>query len=223
MPRAFELPERLDDPNIHYCGTGIDLERSDEPFPWSELPALEARPDLPVVLCSLGSQADLESAVAQRFFQTVAATAAANPAWQLILSVGKAFDPETLGALPANLHASRWVPQLDVLRRARLMVTHGGAGTVKECILLGVPTIVLPLMRDQFEVARRVVHHRLGVSGSLAELSPERLSAMIAEVAGDDAMRQRVAAMQQLFVAADRAQTEVDVVEGALARAPVPR
>jgi MGT family glycosyltransferase len=222
MPRAFELPEMLDEPNTHFCGTGIDLERSDEAFPWHELPALAARPDLPVVFCSLGSQADLEPAAAQRFFQTVAATAAANPSWQLILAVGRAFDPGTLGPLPANLHAGRWVPQLDVLRRARLMVTHAGAGTVKECILLGVPMVVLPLMRDQFDAARRVVHHRLGISGSLAELTPERLTAMIGEVVADEAMRQRVAAMQQLFLAADRAMTEVDVVEAALVRAPVP-
>ncbi len=220
MPRALELPELVDDPNLHYTGTGIDLERSDAAFPWHELPALEERPGTPLVFCSLGSQADLEPATARRFFQAVTATAAAHPEWQLILSIGKGFDPAALGALPPNLHAARWVPQLDVLRRARLMVTHAGAGTVKECILLGVPMVALPLMRDQFEMARRIVHHRLGVSGQLAEITAERLGAMIAEVAGDAAMRERVAAMQQLVLAADRATTAVDVIETALAGAP---
>jgi UDP:flavonoid glycosyltransferase YjiC (YdhE family) len=110
------------------------------------------------------------------------------------------------------------VPQLDVLRRADLIVTHGGAGTVKESILLGVPMVVLPLMRDQFEMAQRVVHHQLGIAGNLAEITPERLGSLIGAAAADGALKRRVITMQQLFRESDRSSVGVDVVETALKR-----
>ncbi len=215
MPRALELPDVLDDPNVFYVGTGIDLVRREEPFPWGEIAGGRY-----LVYCSLGSQCDLEPETARRFFHAVLGAAAAHPEWQLILSVGRGCDPAELPPAPANLHLSRWVPQLAVLERADLMVTHGGAGTVKECILLGVPMVVLPLMRDQFGMARRVVHHRLGIAGSLAEITAEALSSLIAEAAADGSLPARVEAMGQLCREEDRSSVGVDVIEAALAGVP---
>jgi zeaxanthin glucosyltransferase len=210
LPRAIEMPE-VDDPNLFYIGTGIDPVRVEEPFPWSEIAGGRY-----LVYGSMGSQGELAPDVTRRFFAAVVGAAAAHPEWQLILSVGKTFDPADLAPVPANLHVSRWVPQLDVLRRADLMVTHGGAGTIKEAILCGVPLVVLPSMRDQFEMARRVVHHRLGVAGSLAAVTAETLAALIAEAATDSLLKERVAAMRQLFLTADESSLGVDVVEAVL-------
>jgi zeaxanthin glucosyltransferase len=214
MPRALELPEMPDDPNLFYVGTGMDLVRCDEPFPWGEIAAGRY-----LVYCSLGSQCDLEPEVARRFFRAVLGAAAAHPEWQIILSVGRGFDPAELLPAPENVHVSRWVPQLDVLRRADLVVTHGGSGTVKESILLGVPMVVLPLMRDQFDMAQRVLYHRLGVAGKLAEITAEALGRLIGEAAADASLKPRVAAMRQRIEKEDRSSLGVDVVEAALAGA----
>jgi MGT family glycosyltransferase len=214
LPRAMELPEMADDPNVFYVGTGIDPDRCEAPFPWSEVAGGRY-----LIYCSLGSQCELEPEAAGRFFRAALGAAAAHPEWQLILSVGRGFDPAELSPAPANVHLSRWVPQLDVLRRADLLVTHGGTGTVKESILLGVPMVVLPLMRDQFEMARRVVHHRLGIAGSLAEITAETLGSLIGEAAADGSLRERVATMRRLCREADRSSVGVDVVEAALAGA----
>ncbi len=212
MPRCLELPEMPDDPNVYYVGTGMDLVRREEPFPWSEMAAGKY-----LVYCSLGSQCDLEPEMAYRFFHAVLGAAAAHPEWQLILSVGKGFDPADLPAPPANLYVSRWVPQLEVLRRADLLVSHGGTGTVKEAVLLGVPMIVLPLMRDQFDMAQRVLHHRLGLCGKLAEITPEGLGALIGAAAADAALKPRLTAMRERVLGEDRASLAADVVDSTLA------
>jgi len=210
MPRAIELPE-VHDANTFYVGTGIDPVRVEEPFPWSEIAGGRY-----LIYASMGSQGEIVPDDTRRFFQAVLGVAAAHPEWQILLSVGRAFDPAELAPLPANLHASRWMPQLDVLRHVDLMVTHGGAGTVKEAILLGVPLVVLPLMRDQFEMAKRIVHHRLGVAGKLAEVTAETLGGLIGEAAGDGELKGRVATMQQLFRAEDESSLAVDIVEAVL-------
>jgi len=212
MPRCLELPQVPDDPNVFYAGTGMDLVRAEEPFPWDEIAAGRY-----LVFCSLGSQCGHEPETARRFFHAVLGAAAAHPEWQLILTVGKGFDPAELPAPPPNLYLSRWVPQLEVLRRADLLVTHGGTGTVKEAVLLGVPMVVLPLMRDQFDMAQRVVYHRLGLSGTLAETTAESLAALIAAAAADETLKPRLAAMRQRVLAEDAASVAPDVVEATLA------
>jgi UDP:flavonoid glycosyltransferase YjiC (YdhE family) len=57
-------------------------------------------------------------------------------------------------------------PQYDLYRRARLVIGHGGYGTINEALAFGAPVLVLPeLVADRMETARRV--HRAGVGASL--------------------------------------------------------
>ncbi|HYQ67623.1 glycosyltransferase [Actinophytocola sp.] len=59
-------------------------------------------------------------------------------------------DPAALGELPAHVLAAGFVPQAAVLRRAALVVHHGGTGTVLGALAAGLPQVVLPLGADQF-------------------------------------------------------------------------
>jgi MGT family glycosyltransferase len=218
LPRALELPGIAGEPHLHYIGTGIDLARSAEPFPWEAVDTARS-----LVFCSLGSHAEIAAATARRFFHAVVGAAADDPQRQFILAVGRAFDPAELGSVPGNLYLSQWVPQLEVLRRADLMVTHGGAGTAKECVLMGVPMVVMPLVRDQFEMARRIVHHGLGVAGDASQSTAGTLGALIGRVAVDEAMRRRLATWRDLALREDRAGLGVEVVEAAVSAAAAAR
>ncbi len=212
LPRAIELPELRDRPGIHYIGSGVDLERREAEFSWDRI-----APDRPLIFGSLGSQADLKPELSRRFIRACAGVADARPDLQFLLSVGRAVDSADLERLPPNVQSGRWLPQLEILRHADLMVTHGGPGTVKECILLGVPMVTMPLMRDQFEMSRRIVHHWLGVQGNLPEVSPETLGVLIEEALGDSTLRARVAAMGTRFEEEDRSGVGVRVIEAAVA------
>jgi zeaxanthin glucosyltransferase len=211
LPKPFDLPDLADDPHVIYVGDGVDLTRAEEPFP---LDVLDSR--LPLVYCSLGSQCDLEAHISRRFFQCVVDTAAARPDLQFLLSVSKGFSPAEFPIHSANLVLSSWIPQVTVLGRADLMVNHAGNGTVKECIVRGVPMVVLPFMRDQFNCAQRVIHHGLGVQGDLAQMTPGRLSALIDSVVSQPDFKLRAATMQRRFREADDSQRGVEVVEAAI-------
>lgn len=54
----------------------------------------------------------------------------------VIVSTGQT-EPEALGPLPANVVPLRFVPQLEVLDRAALFVTHGGMNSVNEAMHAG--------------------------------------------------------------------------------------
>ena len=69
------------------------------------------------------------------------------------MSIGSKIDPASLGVIPNNFIVRPHVPQLEVLRRADLFITHGGMNSVSEGCWYGVQMIVLPQVGDQVVIA----------------------------------------------------------------------
>jgi MGT family glycosyltransferase len=214
LPEAFDLPERSKEAGVYHVGFGVDLERAEESFDWEGID-----PDRPLIFCSLGSQNYLTLETSRKFFQTVIATGAMHPRLQFVVSIGQMLGVSDFGEIPGNMKLRNWVPQMDVLSRASLMINHGGFGTIKECILKGVPMLVLPLRpdRDQDATADRVTHHGLGLKGDIDRITPGELGSMIERVVGDDSYRRRVAAMREKFRQEGGLETGVEVVERVIA------
>lgn len=61
-----------------------------------------------------------------------------------------------LRPVPPNVTVRHWVPQLEALARARLVVCHGGSGTVLGTLAAGLPLVILPLFADQTANAERL-------------------------------------------------------------------
>ncbi|MDO4405425.1 MAG: glycosyltransferase, partial [Atopobiaceae bacterium] len=116
----------------------------------------------------------------------------------LLISCGQAFDPSTLGALPANVRVEHSVDQLDVLSRSSLFLTHCGMNSVSEALYLGVPLLLFPLTGEQRAVARRV--EELG-AGILLDAQAENDSALLREAIlsalQDEALAESAARMRE--------------------------
>jgi UDP:flavonoid glycosyltransferase YjiC (YdhE family) len=67
------------------------------------------------------------------------------------------------------VRVERYIPQTLVLPRCRLVVSHGGSGTVIGALAHGVPMVLLPRAADQPHNARRC--EDLGVGLSLDPLT----------------------------------------------------
>jgi MGT family glycosyltransferase len=218
-PVDLELPElrRDGEPEVHYVEPMVDLARStDRPL---DAGALD--PARRLLYVSMGSQGHMLSRETMtQLLRAVAAAFAARPEWQVVIATGGWIDPAAVPPPPGGLTVA-WAPQLQLLGRAAVAVTHGGLGSVKECICSGVPMVVLPAVNDQPANARRIAHHRLGVAGEIAQASPASIAALVA-AADEPAVRQSVTQMQQRFLAADRAAPAVHLVEELLAAAAAP-
>lgn len=208
IPKAFELPNHVEDDLVFYIGPEIDLERTEEPFVWDKL-----SPDLPLIYCSMGSQHDIKHEVSRRFIRTVIDAVAERPEWQLVVSLGSRMEPEEFMPVPSNVHLTRWAPQLQLLSRASVMITHAGAGATKECIINGVPMLAVPLMRDQFDSAERIVHHGLGLRADVERVSAAEVSSMLEQLLADKLCRARVNAMREEFQRVDAMNIGVNLIE----------
>lgn len=68
-------------------------------------------------------------------------------------------------------------PDYQSYQRARLVISHGGYGTINEAAAFGVPILVVPkLAADRMETARRVIESGIGTSVDRYAVTTERFS-----------------------------------------------
>ncbi len=73
------------------------------------------------------------------------------------LEVAKLHAPNNVTLLPSAPHDA-------VMKEVSLVVTHGGHGTVSRALWHGLPLLVMPMGRDQDDIALRVEFHGAGLT-----------------------------------------------------------
>ncbi|NOJ91608.1 hypothetical protein D7W82_06600 [Corallococcus sp. CA049B] len=190
-----------------YAGPSVDLERQEPDFPWERL--RDGRPLVLVYLGTLPYVTDLDA----RLFRAVRDAAALRPGWQFVLCVGRKLDPAAFDGGAPNVIAVRRAPVVSLLRRAAAMITHGGFNSVKECISLEVPMVVLPIQYDQPGISARVVHHGLGVRAAPASVTPRTLLRLLDEVVTVPRYRENLRRLRARFEEAEQQRPAADVIE----------
>lgn len=209
-PEPFEFTG-LGMANRHYIEASLCLSRAAPTFPWYRLDEKRS-----LVYCALGSLLWGGKASYLKFFRVVVEVARSRPDLQFVIATGNALDPDDLDAPPPNLVIVKHAPQMHLLRRADMMITHGGTNSVKECIHFGVPMIAFPLGFDQPGNVARLTYHGLGVRGDLRKASPRYLLRLIETIERGPDFRRHMQCMQAKFRAADEAALGVQVVESIL-------
>jgi MGT family glycosyltransferase len=182
QPAFFDFPRRALPDCFHYTGPWHD-ERSGEEmaFPWEKL---DGRP---LVYASMGTLQNRLGFI----FQTIAAACAGLDV-QLVMSLGsRERDADALAAkFEGDPIVVPFAPQLALLRRAALSITHAGLNTALESLSFGLPMVAIPITNDQPGVASRLAY--LGVAEVVQprHLTASRLRAAIEKVLGDPRYRE---------------------------------
>jgi UDP:flavonoid glycosyltransferase YjiC (YdhE family) len=140
---------------------------------------------------------------APRFFQALGEAFDGRP-WQVMLATGP-VDPARLRPMPANVRMTRQVPQLRILRRCTVFLTHAGMNSALEGLAAGVPMALAPRSAEQHFIADQLV--RLGVGGyaRTGRHDPARLYADITKLADDPAVRTAAGAWRHRLADSDGA------------------
>jgi len=218
---GLDFPRRRLPDTVHYVGSLAAQRKTDDDhqFPWERL---DGRP---LIFASLGTVPFPANVPVYRKI----AEACAGLDAQLVLALGRWNEAgdrlrNRLGHLPGNHLVVDFAPQLALLDKASLLVTHGGVNTVLEAICRGVPMVVLPRNGDHLGMASRIEHSGAGLRASFRRCTPEELRRLIQRVLSEDGFRQRARELQKTMVAAGGASRAADIAEEALAtRRPVRR
>jgi MGT family glycosyltransferase len=176
-PRVFAVGAPFDDDEAAH------RDDDDVPFAFERL-----RADRQKLYVSFGSQAFFQP----RLFGLVIAAARALEL-QVIASVGDLVDDDLfMAAAPADAILARSVPQLALLPRVDVFVSHGGANSVVEALWCARPLVLLPLCNDQPLQARFVEAAGAGVVVDVDTVAEARLVAAIRQaLAGPCAERMK--------------------------------
>ncbi|RIV39085.1 glycosyltransferase [Micromonospora radicis] len=213
QPPFFDFPRsRLPDA-FHYTGPFHDRDSTEPvPFPWEKLD------DRPLIYASMGT---LQNRL-PRVFEVIAEAGAGRDT-QLVISLGST-DAEPPTDLPGNPLVVRYAPQLDLLARAALVITHAGINTALESLAHGVPIVALPVGNDQPGVAARLKYLGVGEFIPVHKVTPARLRAAIDTVGGDPAYRAKAQHYQHRIAELDGVRRAADIAEEAFrTRRPVRR
>jgi zeaxanthin glucosyltransferase len=122
---------------------------------------------------------------------------------------------DDIGPIPASAIVVSKAPQLELLKRAELCITHAGINTTLESLALGVPMVAIPVGFDQPGIAARIVWHGVGKSVPVAPMSEENLSAAIQEVLGNPGYRDAARRFQRTIARNNGLDRAADVLEQA--------
>jgi MGT family glycosyltransferase len=80
----------------------------------------------------------------------------------------------------------KFVPQLEVLKRANVFISHGGMNSVSEALYYNVPLVIIPMSANQPFVAYRVSELGAGIFLPKEKINAESLKASVETILHGD-------------------------------------
>lgn len=110
-----------------------------------------------------------------------------------------------------------FVPQLELLSRTTLTITHAGLNTTLESLSNGVPMVAIPIANDQPGVAARIAWTGTGEVVPLKRLSVSRLRSAIEQVFAEDSYQRSALRLKEAINQAGGVERAADIVEQVIA------
>lgn len=135
---------------------------------------------------------------------------------QLIIALGGGASPDALQELPGDPIVVGYAPQLELLPKATLTITHAGMNTTLESLSNGVPMVAIPITNDQPGIAARIAWTGTGEFIPLEEVNAEKLEQAIKEVLTNDSYKKNALKLQEAIKQGGGVNKAVDIIEQAV-------
>jgi MGT family glycosyltransferase len=174
LTRYYQPYQSHFDDSYVYVGPKIETDRREEPL------SLPKQAGQTLIYIAVGTvyKANVQ------FFK-VCMEALADARYSVIMSIGKAVDPSSLGEIPDNFTVAQYVPQLQILQAADIFITHGGMNSINEAVTYGVPMIVVPNTVEQSVNAARIEEIQCGLYLDQAQLTVAKLQTAVTKILSD--------------------------------------
>ncbi len=203
IPERFQIAAETFDDRFRFLGPAFGRRHRSES--WSPAGA-----GAPLLYVSLGTLFNDRPDFYRMCFE-----AFAGSPWQVAVSVGESVDPSDLGEIPTNVEVRQYFPQLAVLERASVFLSHAGMNSTMESLYYGVPLVTVPQMPEQEANARRV--EELGLGRRVPDdVDASVLRKCVDDVDADEHIRSSVAAMRTTVRSQGGAVAGADALEAHL-------
>jgi zeaxanthin glucosyltransferase len=205
QPAFFDFPRKKLPSCFHYTGPFQDeLTRPEVPFPWEKLNGR------PLIYASMGT---LQNRILPIF--GIIAEACTGLDAQLVLTLGRQ-DADIPAGLRGDPIVVGYAPQLELLKKAAVMINHGGVNSVMESLTRGVPMVTIPVALDQPGVAARAKYIGVGEFIELEKVQPHELRGAIRKVLSTPSYRANARRFQREIAELDGVRRACDLIEEAV-------
>ena len=203
QPIEFEFPRKELPSVFHFTGPyNNPAHREPASFPYERLNGE------PLIYASMGT---LQNQLLW-IFQMIAAACVELDA-QLVIALGGGSDPESLPELPGNPIIVGYAPQLELLQKSILTITHAGLNTTLESLSNGVPIVAIPITNDQPGVAARIAWTGTGEVIPLGKVTAAKLQKAIIQVLTKDSYKKNALRLQKALHRAGGVKRAADIIE----------
>ncbi|MBD1939641.1 glycosyltransferase [Microcoleus sp. FACHB-68] len=205
QPAAFDFPNTNLPAHFHYTGPFRNASPRSVSFPFERLTGQ------PLIYASLGSLQNTK----HELFQMIAAACEGLDV-QLVITHGGGMNAEAVQQLRGSPLVVEYAPQMEVLAKASLTITHGGLNTVLDSLSYGVPLVAIPITFEQPGTGARIRWTGTGEVIGLSSLSVPTLRSTIQRVLTEDSYLQNALRIKQAISQAGGVKRAADIVEQAV-------
>jgi len=205
LPRELQPGVEHFDPTFHFVGPCDPVRQTrqhDFPMEWLNRD--------PLVFISFGSIHDPGKATYQACIEALSELPA-----QVVMLTSPSMEPADFGDLPAHfmLRKTGTVPQLELLKRASVFVTHGAGGAAREGAWHGVPMLAIPQTFEQDILSRRMEEEGAGLRLPQSDVTASSIQAAVRRLMDEADFRQAAMKLGQACKDAGGAVRAVDLIE----------
>ena len=205
QPAAFDFPCPNLPAHFHYIAPFRNASPRAVSFPFEKLTGQ------PLIYASLGSIQNTKDDI----FHNIAA-ACADLDVQLVITHGGGMSAEAVQKLPGSPLVVEYAPQLEVLSKASLTITHGGLNTVLDSLSYGVPLVAIPITFEQPGTGARIRWTKTGEVIPLKKLSIPRLRRAIKKVLTEESYSKNALKIKDAIAQSGGVKRAADIVEQAI-------
>ncbi|NEO12990.1 glycosyltransferase [Moorena sp. SIO3E8] len=205
QPAEFEFPRRELPSCCHFTGPyhyPSSVSQESIPFPYEKLTGQ------PLIYASMGS---LQNRLVWVFKMIAEACVGLDA--QLVITLGWGVNPEYLPDFPGNPIVVGYAPQLELLQKATMTITHAGMNTTLHSLSNGVPMVAIPITNEQPAIAARIAWTGTGEVIPLKKLSVEKLQKAIKRVLSEDSYKKNALRLQEAIKRAGGVSRAADIIE----------
>lgn len=135
-----------------------------------------------------------------------------NSEHTVVMSIGEKVQITDLGEAPKNFIVKNYVPQTEVLKSAKLFITHGGMNSTNEALYSGVPLVVIPQSADQPIIAAQVAKIGAGIQLQMQGLTAEKLREAAEQVLNQPSFHDAIATIKDVYQKSGGSREAVDEI-----------